>query len=343
MISCDHEGEIKQTQLQSADSLSYAVADKARLWNQTGPEGKEFTLNILIAGGSTENQKLVKEFASEWTKYANLKFVFHTNPEAIEHFDISVEIFEVASGEGKGGISYIGTDSKLVAKTGVSTLKLWFSPDTMVATKKGYVLHEFGHALGLQHEHQHPDRQFEFDEEKILAYCKTENWTEAECRDSKIKTFSRIDYMLFPYDDKSIMHYQLHEEHLTGVVTADALTTAKSLSLLDKLAISKIYPGKTTEEIITAEHNQKELEVLFSNDYKNCDIVEYNGAGDTQYYHKLKSKTIYEHGIFYPLDSKEDVLLNMKYDEECNQEEPVSKFEAAFADFKTAREFDETN
>lgn len=325
MISCDHEPVKNSHTLQNSNSPSYAVADEKKLWNRKSENDNLVTLHILISGGSSFNQALVQQFANEWTEYANVEFVFHTDAKAKKKFDISVKIFEVKNAKGKAGTSHLGTDSKWIAGKGDPSMKLWFESDTPVSTKKYYILHEFGHALGLKHEHQHPDRQFEFDEDKVLAYCKNQSWSEDECRINKLDTFSRIDYMLFPYDPKSIMHYQLIKENLSGDIPADVLIVANRLSLLDKIAIAKIYPGKITEDQIKLAHNQRELEVSLLSDYKDCDILEYTGGGRLQYYYKLKSISIYETGTFYPKDDKEDVLLNMKYDPKCNKSKEMSE------------------
>ena len=77
---------------------------------------------------------------------------------------------------------------------------------------KATILHEFGHALGLQHEHQHPDAPSQYTSEKLLDHLKnhppklgnnetlegyiTTNWSPAFSASTKCE-----------YDRDSIMHY----------------------------------------------------------------------------------------------------------------------------------------
>ena len=60
----------------------------------------------------------------------------------------------------KGSWSYVGQES-LSRPAGSATMNLGWIDDKSVALSnadKGTILHEFGHALGLVHEHQSPAR-----------------------------------------------------------------------------------------------------------------------------------------------------------------------------------------
>jgi hypothetical protein len=97
--------------------------------------------------GTPQQQRKVKDVMQEWTWYGNLTFV------RLAHGDMSASV-RIEFKRGHGSWSYIGKQA-LELKTG-PTMQLDISDnDEMPAPYERYmILHEFGHALGLIHEHQ---------------------------------------------------------------------------------------------------------------------------------------------------------------------------------------------
>jgi hypothetical protein len=94
----------------------------------------------------------VHDTITEWVKYANIKFRFEENP-AISQLRIS---FDFRS----GSWSYVGMDNLKITDAEEATMNLGgiWNTKQISANERGAILHEFGHALGLMHEHQSPAR-----------------------------------------------------------------------------------------------------------------------------------------------------------------------------------------
>ena len=87
----------------------------------------------------------------EWQLYANI--IFHKTDDQNATLRITFD-------KTTGSWSYVGKQVTSVA-AGSPTMNLGWIDDestTLQASDKGTILHEFGHVLGLQHEHQSPAR-----------------------------------------------------------------------------------------------------------------------------------------------------------------------------------------
>ena len=133
------------------------VADTTKLWEN----GK--ILNVVFLDGSQEMQESVAKYAKEWSLYANIDFKFYTK----DNFPKSLKPDIRVTFKAKGNNSSVGTDSKRDFWAHSMSLSA-LSNENFI--NRYYIIHEFGHAIGLEHEHQNINRSFELDEDNAYAY-----------------------------------------------------------------------------------------------------------------------------------------------------------------------------
>lgn len=283
------------------------VVSKGKLW-------KDRNINIAFVSGTSEERELVKKFAMPWSKYANLNFHFFDSlseaPGGRAH--IRVQISERNGANPFAGDSYVGTDS-LYSGTGYS-MRIFIKPDEMMYLLRGVVLHEFGHALGLNHEHQHPERTYEFNEAKLQADCAKRGISYSQCDAIYTKTFSRWENSFLTYDPDSIMHYSLDRNYIkTG--PEEILNAAADLSLLDKIGIARIYPGKISEEEIMAEHEAERSSVEETESVKGCRMTSFTSGGKAFYSYNNRETNFY---LGFGIGTKQGAIINAELDPNCD-------------------------
>lgn len=106
-------------------------------------------IKIRFLEGDKKLHGRIKAVAKEWTQLVNLTFDFIDNEPA----DI-----RIAFQKGNGSWSYLGTQCRSVTDQSKPTMNFgWLTPSSSDDEVRRVVLHEFGHALGLIHEHQNPN------------------------------------------------------------------------------------------------------------------------------------------------------------------------------------------
>jgi len=103
----------------------------------------------------------------------------------------------------------------------------------------GTVLHEFGHVLGLEHEHQSPFyNTIDWNYKKLYKWAKkTINFTEDDVKVQILDPLENVEGT--SYDPESIMLY-----YYPGYLTNNGVGTRQNMRLspIDVLYINKLYP-----------------------------------------------------------------------------------------------------
>jgi hypothetical protein len=142
------------------------------------PSGK-VTLGVGFLNGSDAEREACIRAASDWLRNgveANLDFAWNV--------PVSGARIRVRFGPG-GNWSMVGRNALSATDQAQPTMN--------IADTVDYVLkHEFGHALGLRHEHQHPGGAIQWNEAFVIAAMSAQNppWTAAYTR---ANIFSRFD------------------------------------------------------------------------------------------------------------------------------------------------------
>ncbi len=238
-----------------------AASVKAKQWEP----GQ--TIRVKFLNGNSFVQSKVRQFAVEWENYANLKFEWVSSGSSA---NIKIAFREGQYANETGSWSYLGTDSNSYAH---SMHFGWFDNNTTDEEFRRTTIHEFGHALGLIHEHQNPVAGINWDTEAVYAYYAgpPNNWTRAQVDNNLFRRYEANITNYSQYDPLSIMHYPIPAEHTLDRVAVGRNT---SLSSTDKSFIGTIYPFPDTGGDICAGVD----EYVSGRSYAVGDKVTYQGT-----------------------------------------------------------------
>ena len=189
-------------------------------------------LKVRLDGGTDRLRERVAHYAGLWSQHANIGFEFVTSGQA--------EI-RVAFVIGDGSWSYIGTDALLIKPDKPTMNYGWLTDTTSEEELRRVIVHEFGHAIGAIHEHQHPAGGIPWDEEAVYAYyARTNGWDRKTVENNIFAKYKAEQLNASEYDPESIMHYAVPAALLTDPSRAVGWNT--DLSDRDKSFIATAYP-----------------------------------------------------------------------------------------------------
>ncbi|WP_342221329.1 hypothetical protein [Candidatus Fukatsuia endosymbiont of Tuberolachnus salignus] len=151
----------------------------------------------------------------------------------------------IAFKEGDGNWSDLGTNSIKTAMNEPTMNFDGFTDDPSdAAYLKSTTLHEFGHALGLLHEHHNPECGIQWNKPVVLAYyLDMFGWDAAKTEYNLFKKYAKNRTQYTVYDPKSIMGYYIPKEH---TLDGHAVVDPTELSAIDKRFIASVYPRRPT-------------------------------------------------------------------------------------------------
>jgi hypothetical protein len=227
------------------------------------------TLRVRFLGGTANEQATAREQAGWWGQVANLKFDFNNTNNA--------EI-RIAFDSNNGAWSYVGTDCRNIPLD-QPTMNLGFLDG-------GTAAHEFGHAIGLAHEHQNPRGGIQWNEPVVIQeLAKSPNfWDEETTRHNVIRKYNADQINGTDFDPDSIMLYFFPASWtLNGIATK----ANDVLSAIDKqfIAGAKMYPklGGTITNALELEVNAKRRTAASIGKFGEEDLYRFTAASDGRY------------------------------------------------------------
>ena len=174
-----------------------ALLNEAR-WNP----GDQIRVRFLEGDQSLKDR--VRAVAERWTApgMANLTFKWvESGPAEIR----------IAFRQGDGSWSYLGTVCKDIPDPEPTMNYGWLTPESSDEELERVVLHEFGHALGLIHEHQNPEGGIEWNESAVIADLSgpPNRWDLATIRRNVLDHYPKNQVTASPVDNLSIMMYPI--------------------------------------------------------------------------------------------------------------------------------------
>lgn len=164
-----------------------ASGERRKLWPRK-------TLTVCFVEKSSQEDEIF-ELAQTWSQYCGIQFEKVTSRLGSD--------IRIGFREEEGAWSYVGTDCAKIPLN-ERTMNLGF-------IDRATVLHEFGHALGLIHEHQSPaEGGFEWNKPVVIEDCSgyPNFWDRQTIRTNIFHRYKKSSISGTKYDKKSIMHYR---------------------------------------------------------------------------------------------------------------------------------------
>ncbi len=202
---------------------------------------KGYKITVCFFDGSQVARSNVVEVASEVFSAAKLKMDVGDVEDIRTCSTHKKSMIRVAFGT-DGNWSYVGTDAlKIPQNRPTLGLENFHQFSNLSERRKGTVRHEFMHAIGALHEHQHPEADCEEDFNWDVIY-ESLPWPKNKI-DRNLRRITKTKAIaLTDYDPKSNMHYSLPKHYFKNGGASNCYVKKNSkLSQGDLEIIKKLY------------------------------------------------------------------------------------------------------
>ncbi|KAM0231529.1 hypothetical protein ACHAPO_008377 [Fusarium lateritium] len=189
------------------------------------PNGYEIVVNMW--GQSDFVRSKVKQFAEEWTRYANLSFKWMER-DAPGDSDIRISF------DRDGYWSYIGTNCRSISQDQPTMNYGGMTDDMSDLEFSTAVCHEFGHALGFIHEQASPVANIQWNKPVVYEYYeRVYGWNQSSVDFNLFATFKQYSY------DASM------------TLDGSSAPWNRVISNLDKVFAMRLYPKEGIQRTTT--------------------------------------------------------------------------------------------
>lgn len=204
-------------------STARAAVEKPKLW-EAGD-----TISIAFLGGTLKLKQRVEEAACQWLDHLNLSFRFKDTPAQVR-----------ISFRKNGSWSYIGKDCLAIPDPTATMNFGWFEDSTPREEIGRTVLHEFGHMLGMIHEHQNPDANIQWNKDAVYDYYLSPQigWSAEDVDNNLFAKYNSAQTNFSKFDPQSIMLYPIPARFTTDGFQVGWNTL---LSDMDKEFMGEMY------------------------------------------------------------------------------------------------------
>lgn len=178
-------------------------------------------------------ERRIMAAAAEWSKHCAIVF------ERVEEWHTAD--IRIMLGVDGGSWSYVGRQAEMVPSGDPTMHYGWLTAELPDGEFNRVVLHEFGHALGLIHEHQSPAEGISWNKKRIYEiYSGPPNyWSKQDIEFNVLQRYDRSSTNYTEFDPNSIMLYPISAD-----MTLDGFCVGwnSSISRLDADMVAKLYP-----------------------------------------------------------------------------------------------------